>query len=307
VPSTTLSLYERSALGDAFTEVSPYRTPLSALAAVVASWTERDERPRVRKRRPVVDEVLGKLLLATSHLAALTVRENRLSVFRRLGMRPMRSLADIPRLDLWEVDEASSFLQPKYMALGALLGAGAGAFGVRGLVAETPLVTGLGMRLIHEYAKRYGFDIHDESERAFAARVFITAISPQRQLHAHAATVADLAPVTEAVTRLSSVASVLDAVRGVAKRALRSRVGRVLPVVAAVAGAALNVWLLRGIAKTAQLAYRERFVARKHHVMVDALPAPEISRREPDEACPPGPCEKNDVAPHASVRSAAEQ
>jgi hypothetical protein len=175
------------------------------------------------------------------------------------------------------------------------------------MVAETPVVTGLGMRLIHEYAKRYGFDIHDPIEHAFAARVFITAISPHRQLHAHAATVADLAPVTEAVTRLSGVAGVVDAVRGVAKRALRSRVGRMVPLVAAIAGATLNVWLLRGIAKTAQLAYRERFVARKHHIMVDALPAPEISPPEPGEACPPVPSERIDVAPRASVRSGAEQ
>jgi hypothetical protein len=37
-----------------------------------------------------------------------------------------------------------------------------------------------------------------------------------------------------------------------------------VPVVRVVAAASINAWLLHGVAHTAELAYRERFVARRH-------------------------------------------
>lgn len=315
----TLTPYERSTL-DEDAIASPYRTPLSAVAALMARWSRPADDDEVDDDAPAdghasLRQTLGRVLVVLSHVAAKTVRQDRLAIHRRTSMRPMRSMADVARLDLWEVDEAAVFIGPKYMAVGGLLGLGAGRYGTRGMLVGAPVMATMAMRLIQEYAVRYGFDVSDPEERVFATRVFIAAVTPKALPRPHEASVDDLEPLTQAVSRLSGIAGVVDAVRGVAKRVLRTKAVRLAPAVAAVATAAFNVWLMRGVAKTAQLAYRERFLARKHHRSMDEIcataeeeddgddDAPKVTPRARGGAYPLAPSGKTAAAPRASARS----
>lgn len=306
---SALTPYEQSALADAASALTPYRTPVSALVHVMESGAD-DERVRIA-RAPnetpdVVTHGLARILSALSELAVKTLRSERLNHLRRWSMRPVRSLADIERLDLWEVDEAVRFIEPKYILLGGALGLGSGAFGMRGLAVDKPLLTLLAMRQIHEYAARYGFDTAAAEERAFAVQIFIASLCPKRL--PEEAGVRDLSAVTEGVRRASRFFGLFDMVRSVVRRVVRSRKSSSrITRVGAVAVAAYNVWFLRGVAHTAALAYRERFVARKHHLPLEALPIPHDADAPTssahDEACPPGPFEKKDEARPSSAQS----
>jgi len=300
----TLSPYEQTALGDASAAISPYRTPISALVQLTDPNASLSPAPS-GGADPIL-QVLWRTLAVMGHVAAKTVRGERLRGPRRLAMRPMRSVADVARLDLWEVDDTVRWVEPKYALSGTLLGLATGALGLRGLVIGKPLVSWLAMRQISEYGMRYGFDIHDPEERVFATQIFVAALLPHRP--PHEADVSDLAPIAQLATRVSRVVGVVDAAFGFLRRVLRSRRARATPVVAAVGIAVYNVWLLRGVARTAALAYRERFVARKHHMTVAALEqeGPFTSPAR-NEACPPAPFERTDEARRASAKSGAER
>ena len=304
-----LSHYEQSALGDAVSSLSPYRTPISALVQVLRAQVLGAQVPGVRVLRdsrelPVPDTfalALWRILAAMGHVAAKTVRSERLDELRRWAMRPVRSLGDRSRLDLWEVDEAVRWVEPKYVALGALVGLASGPFGMRGLAVGKPLLTLLALRQIHEYAMRYGFDVDDPEERAFAVRVLVAALCPNRlpgQVQPE-----DLSQVTRTAKYVGRFVGFFDAVRSVVRRVLRTKKSsRAVPAVTAVGMAAYGAWFLRGVAEVASLAYRERFVARKHHVTVASL---EVTSCAHSEACPPAPFERTDEARPASAPAGA--
>ncbi|WP_394825119.1 EcsC family protein [Pendulispora albinea] len=321
-PKPALTPYEQSALGDAVSAaISPYRTPVSSLVHVMTrsnapldAEPQNPQNPQSLGDTPdVVTHGLWRILAALGHTATKTVGRVRRRDLRRLTMRPMRSVADIARLDLWEVDETVRGLEPKYGFAGVLLGLAAGAFGVRGLALGKPLLAWLAMRQISEYGIRYGFDLNDPDERAFATQIFVSALCPNRLPREVEA--ADLARVTEAAKRVSRFAGLLDAARGLLRRVLRpkKKTARAAVVVLGVAAASYNAWFLSGVARMAALAYRERFIARKHRMSlaelaeiestIEPVPPSGIMSSERSEACPPGPFDRRDEARPASSRS----
>ena len=263
-----LSPYERTVIEDiAVAAEDPYRTPFAVLvhasrSAAATGTTRRSDGDRGASAS--VGKLLGDVTAGLSRVVARTVRSDLgVRALRASGVRRVHDRGDIARLDLWEIDEASASVRPKYVALGALLGAVTGLFGVRGLAADAGVVAALSLRAVNEYAVRYGFDVSSPDEQAFATHVFATALAPRAALPAAQPSEA-LADVAEAVSGLSAVAGILRGVAKLGRRVLKSRAARVVPVMGAIVGAALNAWTLAGVVRTAERAYQERFLARKH-------------------------------------------
>jgi hypothetical protein len=265
----TYSHYERSALGDTLEWQTPHRTPLSsAVHAFKSTRMTTDEAPQPpREEHALAGRALGQAVHYLGRAAAYTIAKSPIAAFKRAGHLRMRGRADIEKLDLWEVDEVAAGLQVKYVVAGALVGLVAAPLGARGFLATTPLVGFLALRVVHEYAARYGFDVTTPEEQAFAERVFVSALSPKPTLALAEAEVAEstLHDVAEAALGgLSALGGAFKLLKKLGRRFLGTSVARAVPVVRVVAAASINAWLLHGVAHTAELAYRERFVARRH-------------------------------------------
>ncbi len=269
----TYSHYERSALGDTLAWQTPHRTPLSsAVHAFHSTRMTADDTPAPpREEHAMAGRVLGQAVHFLGLAAAYTMGKSPIAAFKRAGHLRMRGRADIEKLDLWEVDEVAAGLQVKYVVAGALAGLVAAPLGARGYLATTPVVGFLALRVVHEYAARYGFDVTTPEEQAFAERVFVAALSPKPVLtlaepadaEEHVdSTLRDVAEAT--LGGLSALGGAFKLLKKLGRRFLGTKVARAVPVVRAVAAAGINAWLLHGVAHTAELAYRERFVARRH-------------------------------------------
>jgi hypothetical protein len=265
----SFSPYERSALGDVLAWQTPYRTPLSSIVHAFKSThpvTESDERPP-REEHALLGRALGQAVHLLGRAAAYTIEKSPLASFRGAGHRRIHGRTDIAKLDLWEVDEVAAGLHVKYVVAGAVVGIVAGPLGARGWLATTPLIGFLALRVVHEYAARYGFDPSAPDEQKFAEAVFISSLSPKPALPPRdqangESTLHDVAEA--ALGGLGALGGALRLVRKLGRRLLGSTVARALPIVQVVAAAGVNAWLLQGVAHTAHLAYRERFVARRH-------------------------------------------
>jgi hypothetical protein len=284
----TYSHYERSALGDTLAWQTPHRTPLSS--AVHAFKSTRmigdGEAPQPpREEHALVGRALGQAVHYLGRAAAYTMAKSPIAAFKRAGHLRMRGRTDIEKLDLWEVDEVAAGLQVKYVVAGALAGLVAAPLGARGWLATTPVVGFLALRVVHEYAARYGFDVTAPEEQAFAERVFVSALSPKPTLALAEPEAADstLHDVAEAALGgLSALGGAFKLLKKLGRRFLGTSVARAVPVVRVVAAASVNAWLLHGVAHTAELAYRERFVARRH--IGEAMPLLEANApTEPTE------------------------
>lgn len=279
-----LSPYERSAIEEmTVTAHDPYRTPFSVLVHASRSAPRRGVEPSRPLRglsassssappsaHAAVGALVAQALERVGRLVTRTVPASRgVERVRGIGAWRVRQPEEIAKLDLWEVDEGAAGVKPKYVALGALLGVIAGAFGTRGLAADAPLVAALGMRAVSEYAICYGFDPRSPDEQAYATRVFAAALAPEARAlrdpqSASIDTGATLGAVAEAIGGLSGALGVARALARFGRKVLATRAARVAPVLGALAGAALNAWTLLGVARTAELAYQQRFLARKH-------------------------------------------
>jgi hypothetical protein len=266
----TYSHYERSALGDTIAWQTPHRTPLSSAVHAFKSSrmkAEHDAPEPPREEHALVGRALGQAVHLLGRAAAYTMTKSPVAAFKRAGHLRMRGRSDIEKLDLWEVDEVAAGLQVKYIVAGALAGLVAAPLGARGWLASTPLVGFLALRVVHEYATRYGFDVTTPEEQAFAERVFVCALSPKPMAAIPEATATEstLHDVAEAALGgLSTLGGAFKLLKKLGRRFLGTTVARAVPVVRVVAAASINAWLLHGVAHTAELAYRERFVARRH-------------------------------------------
>lgn len=211
----------------------PLRTPVSALLHLAAQGTPPARTSQRREHRTIAEAVRW-MLGGLSDRAARSLRVR------------------VRRVALWEADEGSAGLAPRYAALGVLLGLAAGGLRRAGAGANVPLVAFLGLRVIHEHAAWYGFDPHAPHERAFAARLLAAALAPSAALHD--APFDDLVRAgARAARRWRKDAMVRAGVvvaLAVARRLPRSAGGLAL--------AAVDAWLLAGVARAARSAYRAR-------------------------------------------------
>ena len=263
----TYSHYETSILGEARALKTPYRTPLSLLLHIGTSLKSHDG--EISRDHALNGRVLAAGLGALNRVVRRSLSSTAtLAAFRKEGHFPMRTSQEIAQLDLWEVDEVASPLVAKYALLGGTLGLVTGVFGMHGALADVPMAMALGLRAVNDCAAHYGFDTSDPEDQRFATRILVSALSPKADPKDGDHAMSDAA---EAVASFSGIVGVLGKVRRLgrrvlARRAVTARAARVLPLLGAVLAAGLNAWLLRGVAQTAEIAYRERFVARKHEV-----------------------------------------
>ncbi len=263
--------YERTVLCDARESFeNPFRTPISAFAYLV----ERRGRPSAREMSELMAGETGAVMSAAAcgvaalgEVAMTTLRpESVCASFRREGYGDVRSLDDVRRLELWEVDEVVDGLRKKYLLVGAAVGAAAGVAGASALTLDAPLITALAIRAIGDVALHYGFDVRDSAERAYALKVLVASVVPG--VAVERATLDDLGRVGAAFTRTvrrgrQTARWGLPLALHVARRLLRPGAGTSLVRrLVSVAAAAANAWLMVGVVETAEAAYRERFLAR---------------------------------------------
>jgi hypothetical protein len=261
--------YERAVLRDARAAFdNPFRTPVSAFAyAVERRGSKRHgARALARPSEPTPELALAAAgLLAASDVALRTLRPRAVwAAYRREGWRHVQSAEDVRRLALWEVDEITDDLRKRYMLVGAATGALAGRAGPLPLVLDVPVLTGLALRAIGDYALHYGFDIDAPEERAYAMKILIASVVPG--ITVDTARLEDLARVSDAAARVwrrcRRALSGLPFAVQLARRFVRGANARILKRVLAVAAGAASAWFMLGVAETAQSAYRRRFLAR---------------------------------------------
>ncbi len=256
----TYSHYENSALQDVLAWKTPYRTPLSTL---VHFGNSIEPRPSTGGETTVLLRGVIRSVVALLNAGAQKSigTDATLNDFRKSGHFAMRSTKEIAKLDLWEVDEVAEGLRSKYVAAAGGLGLVAGTFGIGGLIANAAITITIGLRAVNDYAEHYGFDTSDPAEQRFAAGVLLSALTPRSHPHMGEES---LGEVTDSIAKVSGFAGILKTVGALGGKFARTRGTRVLPVIGAFASAAFSAWFLVGVARNAELAYRERFVARKH-------------------------------------------
>lgn len=266
----TYSQYEKSALEDVLAWKTPYRTPLSTLVHLGKSIEARPPSAGGAETAVLVRGVIRSVVALLNAGAQKSIGAGAtLAAFRKGGHFAMQSTKEIAKLDLWEVDEIAEGLRSKYVVAAGGLGLATGGFGLGGLIANAAVTIAIGLRAVNDYAEHYGFDTSDPVEQKFVAGVLLSALSPRSQPDMMEES---LGEVTDSIAKVSGFAGIVKTIGALAGNLARSRGARVLPVVGAVASSAFSAWFVVGVSRAAELAYRERFVARKYRQHVVARP-----------------------------------
>jgi len=180
---------------------------------------------------------------------------------------PVRAIGDIGRLDLEVADRVAKDKRLHEGAVAGVGGAAAGFFGGFALAADIASVMLLSMRAVQSRGLAYGFDPSAEEELAFVLQVLDAAarVSPDSKASARTA-------VSVAGRQISNRAVLARIVEETMQRLPKQLVARlgamksesVAPFLGAVTSAAFNAWYLQAVTGTARMAYRERFLRRKH-------------------------------------------
>ncbi len=252
--------YEQISLREArATFADPFRTPVSALVHVV----DRDV-SSARGSSPVA-RMVARCLDALFELTFRTIGTHMVfEDFRHEGLRRIRTVTDVRKLELWEVDEVADPLVRRYLTATVALVVFAGG----GLAA--PLSFGLAARAIGDVAFRYGFDPRAPGERRFARDVLVASLTPASSVRSASLDQLLAAALTWSRRRDSvlGVLTLIRLVRGLLRAGLSQPQRESLARVGTAVAAAANVWLLVGVIRAARSAYRERFIARHraaHH------------------------------------------
>jgi hypothetical protein len=274
----TWTPYERATLREA-RRADPLRTPVAALVHLAGTTrAPTRERPfesapgakslgaRAREVALFASGVLAHAVDALNDVARRTLDRRAVAVrFQRAGHRSIapERLADVRRLALWEVDEVAEGLAFRYAALAAGLGGATVAMAPAGLAFDVAAVIALAMRAIDECALIYGFDPSDPDERRFARNVLAAALTSRAEVR-RASFVPVIRAGMSALRLLRVVGPVAGAVRRAAGASASRRPTRVrasaATVAAVLASGAVHAWLMVGVVRAAEAAYRERFL-----------------------------------------------
>lgn len=180
-------------------------------------------------------------------------------------------LPDIHQLSLEDVDKTVGLLAMKYKGMAFAEGGAAGATGAIGIAVDIPLLVGMALRAVNEYATYYGFDLSIQGERAFAMSILSAASSPSQGVKQVA--LAELTRLSvmiakrktwEELQRLISVQVMKKIAQALGIRLTKGKLAQVVPVVGSLVGAGYNSWYLAQVTETAYLMYRERFLIERH-------------------------------------------
>jgi hypothetical protein len=197
------------------------------------------------------------------------------AVLRRAGVA---SLAELREVTLQNCDRLAKFEERTAMSFAGVTGAGLGAFGAAGMVVDVPALITQAMRVIHRIGLCYGEDLLAQEDQGLAIGIFalVSANSAEEK--------------RTALTALRERGDLLDAAwrdgvervaeRELAKEAavfsLQTLAGRIglhldirrapgtVPILGAVAGAAVNTWYIREVAQAARVVFQERWLRSKY-------------------------------------------
>ncbi len=185
--------------------------------------------------------------------------------------KPIKTLGDINKLELAEVDRAIGCLAAKYKGLALAEGAGAGAAGLLGSPIDIGSLRTLKLRAIGEYATYCGFDINLQEERLFAMNVLGLASSPSdagkqvamAQLVKIAKDVAQKRAWKE-LQKNTLTKIIQNIAEAVGVRLTKAKLAQIIPIAGAIIGGGFNSYYTAKVCEAANFLYRERFLARKY-------------------------------------------
>ncbi|HEX8700728.1 MAG TPA: EcsC family protein [Myxococcaceae bacterium] len=268
-----LSPYDRRALD----EIAAFRKPVQSRAGRALS---RITAPAGKAADLVTGSVVGEavtraiqgILSLLNDGASWSVRTEAIhSEFRSKGHSNVHVPGDIHGLELEQVDRTVGYLATKYKALAAAEGAGVGALGGLAILGDIPLLAGLALRAVNEFAAYYGFDTSLQSERMFALSVLTAASSPT--VAAKQVTLAELSRASVLLgqraawgelERGASVNAFKASAEALGMRLTKRKLAQLIPVAGAVVGAGFNAWYLNEVTHTAYMLYRERFLRERY-------------------------------------------
>lgn len=190
--------------------------------------------------------------------------------FTKKGFQ-VRTNSDIENLQLRQVDQVVGYLGAKYKSVAFAEGAVTGAGGGIGIAADIPLLFGIVLRAIGEYATYYGCDISLQEERQYMLDILMLASSPTQA--AKQKTLAELSKIAGAIAKKKTWAEIEKsglavAIKKMAEqlgiRMTKAKMGQIVPVFGAVVGAGYNTYFTNCVCNSAYYLYRERFLARTY-------------------------------------------
>ncbi len=264
------SIYERTSLREARAAfANPLLTPLSALAHLALEARQEGKQDALALPARRLSRALSTTLALIHALTLQTLSTQRVvDGFRKAGYRRVKSIADVQKLDLWEVDEVAESLRGKYLLTAAGSGLVAGSFGLIGATTDLPLISAMALRCLDETALHYGFDPSQPSERRFIVKVLAAALGPAAS--AKAASLDEVVQVALAVKkhwetrrfRGISLPMAAQLLRKGAQLISGRKRSRLLGTLGAAATGGVNTWLMMGVLQAGLSAYRERFLLR---------------------------------------------
>lgn len=241
----------------------------------------------------VIKKAIQGLTSLSNDVAHWSVRpEAILKEFRGDSHLHIKSIQDIPSLELEEIDKVVGWLAAKYKGMALVEGVGTGVTGAAGLAADIPALITLNLRAIGEYATYYGFDIARQEERLFALNILGLASSPTDASKSLA--MAQLIRISRDVAKKTTwdelgkhafVKIIQEIAKAVGIRLTKAKLAQTIPIAGAVIGGGFNAYFTMKVCDSAYYLYRERFLAEKYGVDVieaSVMPAKDFDPHYPE-------------------------
>jgi len=215
----------------------------------------------------LIEKAVGVLMPRVAKVTTLATSQSlTVKAYGRAGC-DVRTLEDIARLPLEKVEAVAGDKRLQEGFAAAAEGGLAGFFGGPALVADIAACSLLAIRAAQSRALVYGFDPKEERELAFVLSILDAAsrLGPASKQSARRG----LAATAAAVARRQAAKVALDRLlerlpKQVVARLAALKSESAIPVVGAVTSASFNGWYLQAVTRTAQMAYRERFLRRTY-------------------------------------------
>ncbi|WP_435979632.1 EcsC family protein [Psychrobacter sp. DM4] len=184
----------------------------------------------------------------------------------------VKSIDDIAKLDIADVDEQVKLFKSKYVALTSAQGMATGMVGWAGITADVIGLITANLRAISEYATYYGFDMSQKGEQLFAMSLLAVATSASADerktaLKETESLVKD--PETMAFNKINEelMSRILrQTATKVATNMVKTKAAQLIPAVGAVVAGGVNANYTASVCEAAYQCYRERFLDRKKAV-----------------------------------------
>jgi hypothetical protein len=215
----------------------------------------------------LIEKVVGVLMPRVAKVTTLATSQSlTVKAYGRAGC-DIRTLEDIARLPLEKVEAVAGDKRLREGLAAAAEGGLTGFFGGPALVADIAACSLLAIRAAQSRALVYGFDPQEERELAFVLSILDAAsrLGPASKQSARRRLTATAAAVARRQTAKAALDRLLERLpKQVVARLAALKSESAIPVVAAVTSASFNGWYLQAVTRTAQMAYRERFLRRTY-------------------------------------------